>query len=187
LWTRGACHKKPQLRARIDVVGERKYQARAVPSRRDSPIAPLAPSLPSKRAAELMGTSTINSTVRIHGAPASHRVRPAGGGGRPDIDGAYKLLESCDGPGMPLFNGGNSTAMDVTSATSGTARVRRSKNRRWAYEGLTFGRGEPVLVVDFVKSWKSGRQAGTVTSEPMMKQKFHLYFANHRQGKQLLD
>jgi UDP-glucuronate 4-epimerase len=61
-------------------------------------------------------------------------------------------------------------------------------DRRLGYEVINIGRGEPVLVMDFVKALEklAGRSA-PLTSEPMMKADVSYTFANIDKAKKLLD
>jgi UDP-glucuronate 4-epimerase len=146
---------------------------------------PLAPYPASKRAAELMG----HSYHHIHGTDftALRFFTVYGPRGRPDMM-AYKLLESMrTGEKMPLFNGGN-MYRDWTFVGDIVSGVVAAVDRRLGYEVINIGRGEPVLVMDFVKSLEklAGRQA-PVTSEPMMKADVSYTFANIDKAKKLLD
>jgi len=151
----------------------------------DSADRPLAPYPASKRAAELMG----HSYHHMHGTDftALRFFTVYGPRGRPDMM-AYKLLESMrSGQSMPLFNGGN-MYRDWTYVGDIVSGVVSALDRRLGYEVINIGRGEPVLVVDFVKSLEklAGKQA-PLTSEPMMKADVSYTFANIDKARKLLD
>jgi UDP-glucuronate 4-epimerase len=151
----------------------------------DAADRPLAPYPASKRAAELMG----HSYHHIHGTDftALRFFTVYGPRGRPDMM-AYKLLEAIrTGQSMPLFNGGN-MYRDWTFVDDIVSGVVAAVDRRLGYEVINIGRGEPVLVVDFVKSLEKlvGKQA-PLTSEPMMRADVSYTFANIDKAKKLLD
>jgi UDP-glucuronate 4-epimerase len=151
----------------------------------DSADRPLAPYPASKRAAELMG----HSYHHIHGTDftALRFFTVYGPRGRPDMM-AYKLLESMrTGQSIPLFNGGN-MYRDWTYVGDIVSGVVAAVDRRLGYEVINIGRGEPVLVVDFVKSLEklAGKHA-PLTSEPMMRADVSYTFANIDKAKKLLD
>jgi len=151
----------------------------------DSADRPLAPYPASKRAAELIG----HSYHHMHGTDftALRFFTVYGPRGRPDMM-AYKLLESMrTGKSMPLFNGGN-MYRDWTFVADIVSGVVAALDRRLGYEVINIGRGEPVLVVDFVKSLEklAGKQA-PLTSEPMMKADVSYTFANIDKARKLLD
>ncbi|HWZ89778.1 MAG TPA: SDR family NAD(P)-dependent oxidoreductase [Polyangiaceae bacterium] len=151
----------------------------------DAADRPLAPYPASKRAAELMG----HSYHHIHGTDftALRFFTVYGPRGRPDMM-AYKLLEAMrTGQSMPLFNGGN-MYRDWTFVDDIVSGIVAAVDRRLGYEVINIGRGEPVLVVDFVKSLEKlvGKQA-PLTSEPMMRADVSYTFANIDKAKKLLD
>jgi UDP-glucuronate 4-epimerase len=151
----------------------------------DSADRPLAPYPASKRAAELIG----HSYHHMHGTDftALRFFTVYGPRGRPDMM-AYKLLESMrTGQSMPLFNGGN-MYRDWTFVGDIVSGVVAALDRRLGYEVINIGRGEPVLVMDFVKSLEkiAGKKAA-LNSEPMMKADVSYTFANIDKAKRLLD
>jgi UDP-glucuronate 4-epimerase len=151
----------------------------------DSADRPLAPYPASKRAAELIG----HSYHHMHGTDftALRFFTVYGPRGRPDMM-AYKLLEAMrTGQSMPLFNGGN-MYRDWTFVSDIVSGVVAALDRRLGYEVINIGRGEPVLLVDFVKSLENlaGKRA-PLTSEPMMKADVSYTFANIDKAKKLLD
>jgi UDP-glucuronate 4-epimerase len=150
----------------------------------DSADHPLAPYPASKRAAELIG----HSYHHMHGTDftALRFFTVYGPRGRPDMM-AYKLLEAMrTGESMPLFNGGN-MYRDWTFVGDIVSGVVAAVDRRLGYEVINIGRGEPVLVVDFVKALEelAGKRA-PLTSEPMMKADVSYTFANIDKAKRLL-
>ena len=150
----------------------------------DSADRPLAPYPASKRAAELMG----HSYHHIHGTDftALRFFTVYGPRGRPDMM-AYKLLESMrTGATMPLFNGGE-MYRDWTFVGDIVSGVVAAVDHRLGYEVINIGRGEPVLVLDFVKSLEklAGKRA-PLSSEPMMRADVSYTFANIDKAKKLL-
>ena len=150
----------------------------------DSADRPLAPYPASKRAAELIG----HSYHHMHGTnfTALRFFTVYGPRGRPDMM-AYKLLESMrTGQSMPLFNGGN-MYRDWTYVGDIVSGVVSALDRRLGYEIINIGRGQPVLVVDFVRALEklAGKRA-PLTSEPMMKADVSYTYANIDKARQLL-
>jgi len=150
----------------------------------DAADRPLAPYPASKRAAELIG----HSYHHMHGTDftALRFFTVYGPRGRPDMM-AYKLLESMrTGQSMPLFNGGN-MYRDWTYVGDIVSGVVSAVDRRLGYEIINIGRGQPVLVVDFVRALEklAGKRA-PLTSEPMMKADVSYTYANIDKARQLL-
>src|SRR5450432_2830578 len=150
----------------------------------DAADRPLAPYPASKRAAELIG----HSYHHMHGTDftALRFFTVYGPRGRPDMM-AYKLLDAMrTGQTMPLFNGGN-MYRDWTFVADIVSGVVAAIDRRLGYEVINIGRGEPVLVGDFVKSLErlAGKNAPLV-SEPMMKADVAYTYANTEKAKRLL-
>lgn len=150
----------------------------------DAADRPLAPYPASKRAAELIG----HSYHHMHGTDftALRFFTVYGPRGRPDMM-AYKLLESMrTGESMPLFNGGN-MYRDWTYVGDIVTGVVAALDRRLGYEVINIGRGQPVLVVDFVRALEklAGKRA-PLNSEPMMKADVSYTYANIDKARQLL-
>lgn len=150
----------------------------------DTADRPLAPYPASKRSAELLG----HSYHHIQGLDftALRFFTVYGPRGRPDML-AYKLLDAMRlGQPMPLYNGGQ-MHRDWTFVTDIVQGVMAATDRRLGYEIINIGRGEPVLLADFVRSIEAlaGRSA-PVKSEPMMKADVSYTYANIDKAKQLL-
>jgi UDP-glucuronate 4-epimerase len=110
---------------------------------------PLAPYAASKRAAEMLGFTYHH----LHGLDftALRFFTVYGPRGRPDMM-AYKVLDSAfGGHAVPYFNGGQ-MHRDWTFVGDIAAGVVAAADRRLGYEVINLGRGEPVLLADFVAS-----------------------------------
>lgn len=127
---------------------------------------PLAPYPATKRAAELLGYSYHH----LHGVDftALRFFTVYGPRGRPDMM-AYKVLESAFGGNpVPLYNGGN-MHRDWTYVTDIAAGVLGALDNRLGYRAINLGRGEPVLLRDFVDRIEALAGAkGNLIDEPMM-------------------
>ena len=145
---------------------------------------PLAPYPASKRAAELLG----HSYHHIQGVDftALRFFTVYGPRGRPDMM-TYKIFDAIrTGVPMPLFNGGN-MHRDWTFVADVVSGIVAALDKRLGYEVVNIGRGEPVLVADYIKSIErlAGKQAPFKT-EPMMKADVDFTFANIDKAKSLL-
>ncbi|MEY4546510.1 MAG: hypothetical protein RL685_2705 [Pseudomonadota bacterium] len=110
---------------------------------------PLAPYASSKRAAELLG----HSYHHLHGVDftALRFFTVYGPRGRPDMM-AYKVLDSAYGGGsVPYYNGGQ-MHRDWTFVDDIVSGIVAAADRRLGYQVINLGRGEPVLLADFVAS-----------------------------------
>ena len=150
----------------------------------DSADRPLAPYPASKRAAELLG----HSYHHIQGVDftALRFFTVYGPRGRPDMM-AYKIFDSIrTGTPMPLFNGGQ-MYRDWTFVDDIVSGVVAAVDKRLGYEVINIGRGEPVLLSDFVKQLEvlAGKKAPLV-SEPMMRADVSYTYANIDKAKALL-
>ena len=151
----------------------------------DSADRPLAPYPASKRAAELLG----HSYHHIQGLDftALRFFTVYGPRGRPDMM-THKLFDAIrTRVPIPLFNGGN-MHRDWTFVGDVVSAVVKALDKRLGYEVINIGRGQPVLVADYVKSIE--RMAGKSVpfiSEPMMKADVDFTFANIEKAKALLD
>jgi UDP-glucuronate 4-epimerase len=150
----------------------------------DAADRPLAPYPASKRAAELLGFSYHH----LHGLDftALRFFTVYGPRGRPDML-AYKLLDSMrSGRPMPLFNGGQ-MHRDWTFVDDIVAGVVAALDRRLGYEIINLGRGEPVLLADFVHALETlaGKKA-PVVAEPMMKADVSYTYADIGKARRLL-
>jgi len=150
----------------------------------DTADRPLAPYPASKRAAELLG----HSYHHIQGLDftALRFFTVYGPRGRPDMM-TYKLFDAIrTGVPMPLFNGGN-MHRDWTFVGDVVSGVVSALDSRLGYEVINIGRGEPVLVADYIRSIE--RLAGKKVpfkSEPMMKADVDFTFANIDKARSLL-
>ncbi|MES1182694.1 MAG: SDR family NAD(P)-dependent oxidoreductase [Myxococcales bacterium] len=145
---------------------------------------PLAPYPASKRSAELLG----HSYHHIHGLDftALRFFTVYGPRGRPDML-AYKLLDAMRlGQPMPLYNGGQ-MHRDWTFVSDIVQGVVAATDRRLGYEVINIGRGEPVLLADFVRSIEAlaGGKA-PVESEPMMRADVSYTYADIGKARKLL-
>ena len=150
----------------------------------DTADRPLAPYPASKRAAEMLG----HSYHHIQGIDftALRFFTVYGPRGRPDMM-AYKIFDAMrTGVPMPLFNGGN-MYRDWTFVDDIVSGVVAAVDKRLGYEVINIGRGEPVLLADFVKTLEglAGKKAPLV-SEPMMRADVAYTYANIDKAKALL-
>lgn len=151
----------------------------------DSADRPLAPYPASKRSAELLG----HSYHHLHGLDftALRFFTVYGPRGRPDML-AYKLLDAMrSGQPMPLYNGGQ-MHRDWTFVSDIVQGVVAALDRRLRYEVINIGRGEPILLADFVRALEqlAGRSA-PVRSEPMMRADVSYTYADISKARRLLD
>jgi UDP-glucuronate 4-epimerase len=109
---------------------------------------PLVPYSSSKRAAEMMGHTFHNLYELDFTAVRFFTVY--GPRGRPDMM-AYKVADSAAGGApVPLYNRGQ-MHRDWTYISDITSGVIAAADKRLGYEVINLGRGEPVLLADFVK------------------------------------
>ena len=85
---------------------------------------------------------------------------------------------------MPLYNGGQ-MHRDWTFVSDIVQGVVAATDRRLGYEIINIGRGEPVLLADFVRDPRgAGRQARAARhSEPMMRADVSYTYANIDKAK----
>lgn len=145
---------------------------------------PLAPYAASKRASELLGYTyhhlysldcTIFRFFTVYGPR-----------GRPDMM-AYKVLDNIfTGCEVPLYNNGN-MHRDWTYVEDIVSGLVSAVDRPIGYEILNLGRGEPVLLVDFVKGIEqlAGRAAQLVPA-PMLDADIAYTFADISKTRKLL-
>lgn len=150
----------------------------------DAADRPLAPYPASKRSAELLG----HAYHHIHGLDftALRFFTVYGPRGRPDML-AYKLLDAMrTGQPMPLYNGGQ-MHRDWTFVSDIVQGIVAATDRRLGYEIINIGRGEPVLLSDFVRDLEAlaGRTA-PVKSEPMMRADVSYTYADITKARKLL-
>jgi UDP-glucuronate 4-epimerase len=150
----------------------------------DSADRPLAPYPASKRSAELLGYAYHH--LHAIDFTALRFFTVYGPRGRPDML-AYKLLDAMRaGEAMPLYNNGQ-MYRDWTFVSDIAQGVMAALDRRLGYEIINIGRGEPVLLADFVRSIEV--LAGTdapVRSEPMMRADISYTYANIDKARRLL-
>ena len=150
----------------------------------DSADRPLAPYPASKRAAELLG----HSYHHIQGLDftALRFFTVYGPRGRPDMM-TYKIFEAIrTGEPVSLFNGGN-MHRDWTFVADVVSGIVAALDVRLGYEVVNIGRGEPVLVADYIRSIEQLAGAKVpFKTEPMMKADVDFTFANIDKAKALL-
>jgi UDP-glucuronate 4-epimerase len=127
---------------------------------------PLAPYAASKRAAELLGF-TYHHLHRLD-FTALRFFTVYGPRGRPDMM-AYKVLDSAYGGKEVPYYGGGQMYRDWTYVDDIVAGIVAAADRRLGYEIINLGRGEPVLLADFVAALErlSGKSPRLV-STPMI-------------------
>jgi len=150
----------------------------------DAADRPLAPYPASKRAAELLG----HSYHHIQGIDftALRFFTVYGPRGRPDMM-TYKLFEAMrTGVPIPLFNNGH-MHRDWTFVSDVVSGIVAALDVRLGYEVINIGRGEPVLVSEYIKAIEelAGKPV-PVRAEPMMKADVDFTFANIEKAKSLL-
>jgi len=150
----------------------------------DTADRPLSPYPASKRAAELLG----HSYHHIQGLDftALRFFTVYGPRGRPDMM-TYKIFDAIrSGVPIPLFNGGN-MRRDWTFVSDVVSGVVAALDKRLGYEVINVGRGEPVLVTDYIESIEGlAKKKVPVKIEPMMKADVDFTFANIDKAKALL-
>ena len=136
-----------------------------LPFREDDPAdRPLAPYAASKRAAELLG----HSYHHLHGlnVTALRLFTVYGPRNRPDMM-AHKLADSIvTGQEIPLYEDGQ-MVRDFTFVSDTTAGLVAAVDHPLGFEIVNLGRGEPVLLLDFVRALESlaGRPARLVPTK----------------------
>jgi UDP-glucuronate 4-epimerase len=145
---------------------------------------PMCPYPASKRAAEMLGFTYRH----LHGLDftALRFFTVYGPRGRPDMM-AYKVLESVRvGREVPLFNNGQ-MHRDWTFVGDIVQGVVAAADRRLGYEIINLGRGEPVLLADFVRSLEelAGKKAKLVPA-PMMEADVAYTYADISKARALL-
>jgi UDP-glucuronate 4-epimerase len=117
----------------------------------DSADRPLAPYPASKRAAELLG----HAYHHLYGLDftALRFFTVYGPRGRPDML-TYKLVDAMrTGVPLTLFDGGR-MLRDWTYVSDTVAGIVAGAERRLGYEVVNLGRGEPVVVSDFIATFE---------------------------------
>lgn len=151
----------------------------------DSADRPLAPYPASKRAAELLG----HSYHHLHGLDftALRFFTVYGTRGRPDMM-AYKVLDAIhEGIEVPLYNGGR-MHRDWTYVDDIADGIVAALDRRLGYQTINLGRGEPVLLADFVRRIETlAGRAAPLRDEPMMAADVSYTYADIGRARALLD
>src|SRR5690606_27734197 len=110
-----------------------------------------------------------------------------GARGRPDMM-AYKVLDNIffDRP-VPLYNNGQ-MYRDWTYVSDIVAGIASALDRPLGYEVINLGRGEPILLADFVRTIEelAGR-ASRLQSAPMMDADVGYTYADITKARALLD
>lgn len=150
----------------------------------DSADRPLAPYPASKRAAELLGHSYHHNQGLDFTALRFFTVY--GPRCRPDMM-TYKILDAMrTGVPLPLYNAGN-MYRDWTYVSDVVSGIVAALDKRLGYEVINIGRGEPVLVADFLEQLERlANKKAPVRSEPMMKADVDFTFANIEKAQSLL-
>jgi len=87
---------------------------------------------------------------------------------------------------MPLYNGGQ-MHRDWTFVSDIVQGVVAATDRRLGYEIINIGRGEPVLLADFVRDVEAlAGRAAPVTTEPMMRADVSYTYADISKARKLL-
>ncbi len=145
---------------------------------------PLAPYPASKRAAEMLGFSYHHLYGQHFTALRFFTVY--GPRGRPDMM-AYKVLDNIFfGRQVPLYNNGQ-MHRDWTYVDDIVAGIVAAADRPMGYEVMNLGRGEPVLLADFVHLIEelAGREAQLVPA-PMSDADVSYTYANVDRAHRLL-
>lgn len=150
----------------------------------DSADRPLAPYAASKRGSELLGYSYHY----LHGLAftALRFFTVYGPRGRPDMM-AYKVLDNIfTGREVPLYNSGQ-MHRDWTYVTDIVQGILGAVDRPLGYEIINLGRGEPVLLAEFVKIIEqlAGKPANLVPT-PMMDADMAYTYADITKAQDLL-
>lgn len=145
---------------------------------------PLAPYPASKRAAEMLGFSYHHLYGQNFTALRFFTVY--GPRGRPDMM-AYKVLDNIFFDRyVPLYNSGQ-MHRDWTYVEDIAAGIVAALDRPLGYEVINLGRGEPVLLADFVRGIEelAGRRAN-LTPMPMPSADVPYTYANVSKARELL-
>jgi UDP-glucuronate 4-epimerase len=156
-----------------------------VPFVEDDPAdRPLAPYPASKRSAELLG----HVYHHLYGLDftALRFFTVYGPRGRPDML-AYKLADALrTGNPLTLYQGGQ-MLRDWTYVDDTVAGVLAAADRRLGYEVINLGRGEPVVVADFIATFErlTGRKVPTIDA-PRPQADVERTHANTEKARKLL-
>lgn len=146
---------------------------------------PLAPYATSKRAAEMLGFTYHHLFQQNFTALRFFTVY--GPRGRPDMM-AYKVADNIlYKREVPLYNNGQ-MYRDWTYVKDIAAGVVAAVDRPLGYEIINLGRGEPVLLADFVSLIeKLAGRSSNLTSERMLDADIPYTYADITKARQLLD
>ncbi len=145
---------------------------------------PLAPYASSKRASEMLAYS-YHHLYALH-CTMLRFFTVYGPRGRPDMM-AFKVLDNIfKGTEVPLYNSGN-MHRDWTYVLDIVSGIIAAVDRPLGYEVLNLGRGEPVLLTDFIKGIEAlaGRPANLVPT-PMLDADISYTFADISKTQSLL-
>jgi UDP-glucuronate 4-epimerase len=145
---------------------------------------PLAPYAASKRAAEMLAYSYYH----LHGLQTTvlRFFTVYGPRGRPDMM-AYRILENIfHGISVPLYQGGR-MHRDWTYVVDIVSGILAAVDRPLDFEVINLGRGQPVLLADFVRLIEdvTGRQA-RLSPAPMPDTDIEYTFADISKARHLL-
>ena len=146
---------------------------------------PIQPYAATKKAGEVLGFSYHHLYALSFTALRFFTVY--GPRGRPDMM-AYKVLDSIfSGQQIPLYNDGQ-MYRDWTYVDDIVAGLVAALDRPLGYEIINLGRGEPVLLADFVESLEAlaGSKANLVPA-PMIAADIAYTFADITKARRLLD
>ncbi len=151
----------------------------------DTADRPLAPYPASKRSAELLG----HAYHHMHGIDftAVRFFTVYGPRNRPDML-PYLVMDNIrKGKPLTLYNNGQ-MHRDWTHVDDIAAGLVAASDRRLGYEVINLGRGEPVLLLDFVRSLADlAKSEAQWTSQPMPAADVSYTFANIDKARRLLD
>ncbi len=146
---------------------------------------PLAPYPASKRAAELLGHSYFHLFGQNFTALRFFTVY--GPRGRPDMM-AYKVLDNIfHGTEVPLYNNGQ-MHRDWTYIDDIVQGVVAAADRPFGFEVINLGRGQPILLADFVQliEKQAGRRSHLI-DKPMPAADVEYTYANVDRARELLE
>jgi UDP-glucuronate 4-epimerase len=151
----------------------------------DAADRPLAPYPASKRAAEMLGFTYHH----LHGLDftAVRFFTVYGPRGRPDMI-AYKVLNSAyGGEEVPYYNGGQ-MHRDWTFVDDIVTGIVAATDRHLGYELINLGRGEPVLLSDFIETlqYLAGKKA-RLKDMPMVHSDVKYTYAGISKAQSLLS
>lgn len=145
---------------------------------------PLAPYPASKRAAELLGHAYFHLYGQNFTALRFFTVY--GPRGRPDMMAFLVLDNIFTGKEVPLYNSGQ-MHRDWTFIDDIVEGIMAAADRPLGYEILNLGRGEPILLADFVRLIeKLAGKPSNLTAKPMPAADVVYTYANVDRAKELL-